>query len=83
MELKTTGGGSVIVGLVERIDVMRTLIRTDKNIPVAVPNSSITGMIVSNESRLGKSPYAASFKVGQPLVAEESNTVRLACSCAG
>jgi hypothetical protein len=63
VELKTTSGGTVLVGLVERIDVMRTLVRSDKGVPIAVPNSSITGMIVSNESRIGKSQYAANFKV--------------------
>ncbi len=65
VELKTTGGGTVLTGFVERIDVMRTLIRTDKSIPVAVPNRSITEMIVSNESRLGRSNVAANFKVRQ------------------
>lgn len=63
VELKTTGGGTVLTGFVERIDVMRTLIRTDKSVPVAVPNRSITEMIVSNESRLGRSNVAANFKV--------------------
>lgn len=67
VELKTTGGGTVLTGIVERIDVMRTLIRTDKSIPVAVPNRSITEMIVSNESRLGRSNVTANFKVGNPL----------------
>ncbi len=63
VELKTTGGGTVLTGFVERIDVMRTIVRTDKGVPVAVPNRSITEMIVSNESRLGRSNVAANFKV--------------------
>ncbi|EIE20508.1 hypothetical protein COCSUDRAFT_57655 [Coccomyxa subellipsoidea C-169] len=62
VELKTTGGGTVLTGFVERIDVMRTIVRTDKGVPVAVPNRSITEMIVSNESRLGRSNVAANFK---------------------
>jgi small-conductance mechanosensitive channel len=70
VELKTTSGGTVLVGLVERIDVMRTLVRTDKGVPVAVPNSSITSMIVSNESRLGKSQFSANFKVGPRMLAQ-------------
>ncbi len=53
----------IVAADVERIDVMRTLIRTDKSVPVAVPNRSITEMIVSNESRLGRSNVAANFKV--------------------
>lgn len=38
VELKTTGGGSVLLGTVEKIDVMRTIVRSDKGVPVAVPN---------------------------------------------
>ena len=65
MELKTTGGGSVLVGVVERIDPMRTILRTDSTVPVAVPNKVITEMIVSNESRIGRSNVQADFKVSE------------------
>ena len=63
VELKTTGGSSVLVGVVEKIDPMRTVLRTDSTVPVAVPNKAITDMIVSNESRLGRSGVVAEFKV--------------------
>ncbi|KAK9790514.1 hypothetical protein WJX73_003505 [Symbiochloris irregularis] len=62
VELKGTGGGSVIIGVVERIDPMRTVIRTDDSVPVAIPNKAITEMMVSNESRLGSSAVTRSFK---------------------
>jgi small-conductance mechanosensitive channel len=38
IELKTTGGGSVLVGIVEKITPMRTVLRTDGTIPMAIPN---------------------------------------------
>ncbi|KAK9823616.1 hypothetical protein WJX72_004258 [[Myrmecia] bisecta] len=62
VELKTTSGGSVLLGYVERIDPMRTVFRTDKNVPVAIPNRAITDMIISNESRLGSSTVVTNFK---------------------
>lgn len=63
IELKTTGGGTVLIGIVENIDPMRTVLRTDSNVPVAVPNKAITEYIVANESRLGRSVVLAEFQV--------------------
>ena len=63
IELKTTSGGTVLIGVVEKIDPMRTVLRTDGTVPVAVPNKAITDMIVSNESRLGRSEVVTEFKV--------------------
>ena len=63
IELKTTSGGTVLIGVVENIDPMRTVLRTDGTVPVAVPNKAITDMIVSNESRLGRSEVVTEFKV--------------------
>ncbi len=37
-------------GTVVRIEVMRTIVRTEAGIPVAIPNKAVTEMIVSNES---------------------------------
>lgn len=53
----------MLVGVVEKIDPMRTVLRTDATVPVAVPNKAITDMIVSNESRFGRSDVQAEFKV--------------------
>ncbi|CAL5229355.1 g12666 [Coccomyxa viridis] len=50
VELKTQTGGSVLHGTVVRIEVMRTIVRTEAGIPVAIPNKAVTEMIVSNES---------------------------------
>ena len=71
----------MLTGFVERIDVMRTVVRTDKGVPVAVPNRSITEMIVSNESRLGRSNVAANFKV-PPLICKAalSDAFKLICN---
>lgn len=65
IELKTTSGGTVLIGIVEKIDPMRTVLRTDGTVPVAVPNKAITDMIVSNESRIGRSEVVTEFKVRQ------------------
>lgn len=63
VKLSGTGGGVILTGVVERIDPMRTCIRTDDSVPVAIPNKAITEMMVSNESRLGSSPVVQGFKV--------------------
>lgn len=62
VKLSGTGGGVILTGVVERIDPMRTCIRTDDSVPVAIPNKAITEMMVSNESRLGSSPVVQGFK---------------------
>jgi len=50
VELKTQSGSTVLHGTVVRIEVMRTIVRTEAGIPVAIPNKAVTEMIVSNES---------------------------------
>lgn len=50
VELKTQSGSTVLRGTVVRIEVMRTIVRTDEGVPVAIPNKAVTEMIVSNES---------------------------------
>ena len=62
----------MLVGIVEKIDPMRTVLRTDSTVPVAVPNKAITEMIVSNESRIGRSEVLADFK---------ASTRPIACMC--
>ena len=63
MELQSSSGGSVMIGVVEKIDPMRTVLRTDDNIPVGVPNKAITDMIISNESRISRVNAITQFKV--------------------
>ena len=50
VELKTQSGSTVLHGTVVRIEVMRTIVRTEAGVPVAIPNKVVTEMIVSNES---------------------------------
>lgn len=38
VELRTSSGSSVVVGLVERISPMSTTIRNDHSIPISIPN---------------------------------------------
>ena len=52
-----------MIGVVEKIDPMRTVLRTDDNIPVGVPNKAITDMIISNESRISRVNAITQFKV--------------------
>jgi small-conductance mechanosensitive channel len=63
--LQGVGGGTVVEGVVERIDPMRTLLRTDAGMPVALPNSSITGLMVVNQSRL-RTASEGIFRVRAP-----------------
>ena len=48
IELKTTGGGTVLVGIVEKIDPMRTVLRTDSTVPQAIPNKSASPLFSLN-----------------------------------
>ena len=38
VELSSAGGERVLVGVIERVDPMRTIIRTDAALPVTIPN---------------------------------------------
>ena len=87
IELKTTGGGSILTGVVERIDPMRTMIRMDDSVPVNIPNKAITEMMVSNESRLGTSTVVSGFQVCAwrrcPVCTRVvEGTCAYACACA-
>lgn len=79
IQLKTTGGGTVLIGIVEKIDPMRTVLRTDDTVPVAVPNKAITDYIVANESRLGRSEVVSDFQVGNSLALTAGNA-RIRCN---
>eukprot|EP00884_Botryococcus_braunii_P010060 jgi/Botrbrau1/19055/Bobra.0100s0079.1 len=67
------GGGEVATGIVERIDPMRTLLRSDEGLPVALPNSAVMNYIVVNRSRL--QPVKQIFKVSGQY------STRLAVQC--
>ena len=59
--LQTLTGAAVATGVVERIDPMRTLVRSDKGVPLSLPNRAVTDYIVLNESRVAKSRLLADF----------------------
>lgn len=41
VELSSGGGERVLVGVIERVDPMRTIVRTDASLPVTIPNKVI------------------------------------------
>ncbi len=41
VELSSGGGERVMVGVIERVDPMRTIIRTDASLPVTIPNKVV------------------------------------------
>jgi small-conductance mechanosensitive channel len=49
---RSQSGSDVVTGIVERIDPMRTVLRTDFGMPIALPNSAVMNYIVVNQSRL-------------------------------
>ena len=59
--LQTPSGAAVVTGVVERIDPMRTLIRSDRAAPVSIPNKSLADFMVVNESRIRASPVLTGF----------------------
>ena len=54
ISLLTAAGGVVATGTVERIDIMRCVVRNDSGMPLSIPNRAVGDYIVMNESRLGK-----------------------------
>ena len=40
VEILTSGGGHVITGTVERVDPMRTILRSDAELPITMPNKA-------------------------------------------
>ena len=60
ISLLTAAGGVVATGTVERIDLMRCVVRNDAGMPLSIPNRAVGDYIVMNESRLGKSTTASS-----------------------
>jgi len=54
ISLLTAAGGVVATGTVERIDIMRCVVRNDAGMPLSIPNRAVGDYIVMNESRLGK-----------------------------
>ena len=43
IEISSVGGSKFVVGVVERVDPMRTIIRTDACMPITIPNKVTTG----------------------------------------
>ncbi|KAK9807577.1 hypothetical protein WJX72_003191 [[Myrmecia] bisecta] len=61
IELTTGTGAKMLTGFVERVDPMRTIIRTDTCLPIMIPNKVLSEMIISNESRIMKSRVVTNF----------------------
>jgi len=59
--LQTPSGAPVVTGVVERIDPMRTLVRSDRATPVSIPNKALSDFLVVNESRIRASPVLTGF----------------------
>ena len=58
ISLLTAGGGVVATGTVERIEIMRCVVRNDAGMPLSIPNRAVGDYIVVNESRLGRAAGA-------------------------
>jgi hypothetical protein len=48
VEILTSGGGHVITGTVERVDPMRTILRSDAELPITMPNKVCTSQVVES-----------------------------------
>ena len=72
ISLLTAAGGVVATGTVERIDIMRCVVRNDAGMPLSIPNRAVGDYIVMNESRLGRGaggargPSAPAAMAGRP-----------------
>ncbi|DBA94457.1 TPA: hypothetical protein ACH3X1_002052 [Trebouxia sp. C0004] len=68
VELSSGGGERVMVGVIERVDPMRTIIRTDASLPVTIPNKVLSEMIISNESNILTSRVLSHFNRSRQLL---------------
>ncbi|KAL0050270.1 hypothetical protein WJX82_007782 [Trebouxia sp. C0006] len=68
VELSSGGGERVMVGVIERVDPMRTIIRTDASLPVTIPNKVLSEMMISNESNILTSRVLSHFNRSRQLL---------------
>jgi len=64
IEISSVGGSKFVVGTVERVDPMRTIIRTDSCMPITIPNK--VGAISSQKS-LQENAQESARKSSSPL----------------
>lgn len=63
-----TGSGSVAFeGTVERIDPMRTTVRSDHDLPTIIPNKVLGDMVIINESRVAHSRVRTAYNKPRAL----------------
>lgn len=63
-----TGGGSIAFeGTVERIYPMRTIIRSDNDLPTTIPNKALGDMVIVNESRVAHSRVRTAYNKPRAL----------------
>lgn len=79
ISLLTAAGGVVVTGTVERIDIMRCVVRNDAGMPLSIPNRAVGDYIVMNESRLGRGTAAG----GGSASAGATASAQLAAAMAG
>lgn len=66
VEIATSSGSVVLTGVVERIDPMRTIVRSDADVPMTIPNKVLAEMIIFNESRIGGNRVLSSYTRPRP-----------------
>ncbi len=78
VEVATGNGARVLTGVIERIDPMRTIVRSDAEVPITIPNkASVTNGCVCNashcigcshavDSASGTSPWLSSVPLTVP-----------------
>jgi len=60
VQVFSNNGSMIYNGVVERVNPLRTIIRTDRNTPLAVPNKLLSEWVIGNESRF---PTTATFPI--------------------
>ncbi|KAK9795966.1 hypothetical protein WJX73_009797 [Symbiochloris irregularis] len=63
IDVSTGSGQKFLTGYVERVDPMRTIIRSDVGLPFMLPNKVLADMIITNESRVTKSKMIAAYNL--------------------
>lgn len=67
VKLLTSSGNTAFEGTIESIYPMRTVIRSDHDLPTVIPNQALSSMVIVNESRVSHSRVRSAYNKPRSL----------------
>jgi len=84
VDIATSSGSKALSGTVERIDPMRTILRTDHDVPITIPNKASGLLRSQNEIKgwlLGRQGWVISTAMRTECSATSITTLEAGCTC--